>query len=72
MAPSKKVKKTKSSLNPGVAKLLIKALEKNQSVETQQPPPQPSGSISSPVSVKKQAISSNLQKQLTKKRKRVT
>ncbi|KAL1830586.1 hypothetical protein ACET3Z_000237 [Daucus carota] len=51
--------------------LLMRALKRNQSVEIQTPP-KPSGSTSSIVSVKKQAISSNLQKQLSKKRKRVT
>lgn len=62
-----KNKKTKSAPNPGVAKVLMKALKKNKSVEKQ-----PTTSNTSPESVKKQAISSNLQKQLTKKRKRVT
>ena len=71
MAPSKKNKKTKSAPNQGAAMLLMRALKRNQSVEIQTPP-KPSGSTSSPVSVKKQAISSNLKKQLSKKRKRVT
>lgn len=45
MVHSKKTKKTKSGLIPGVAKLLIKAVKRNQYVETQQPSQQPSGSI---------------------------
>ncbi|KAL8099803.1 hypothetical protein AgCh_032166 [Apium graveolens] len=67
MDPLNKIKRTKYAPNARAVKLLIMALKKNQSMETH-----PSTSNSSPVSVKKQAISSNLQKQLTKKRKRVT
>ncbi|KAL8132346.1 hypothetical protein AgCh_008004 [Apium graveolens] len=64
MAPVNKIKRTKSAPNARAPNLFITALKKNQSMETH-----PSTSNSSPVSVKKQAISSNLQKQLTKKRK---
>lgn len=49
---------------------LLKALKKNKSASMTETPVQPSQSNSSPVSVKGKAISSNLQIQISKKRKR--
>ena len=78
MAPSKKATKTKSAPNTTAANLL-KALKRNNSVETggvnkkakKKLVLQPSPQDSSPQSIKKKAISTRLQQQLNKKRKRV-
>ena len=78
MAPSKKATKTKSAPNTTAANLL-KALKRNNSVETGEVNKkakkklvlQPSPQDSSPQSIKKKAISTNLQQELNKKRKRV-
>ena len=69
MAPSKK---TKSAQNTTTTNLL-KALKRNNYVETcgVKKKAQPSPHNYSPQSVKKKAISTKLQQQLTKKRKRV-
>lgn len=82
MAPSRKSTKTKYAPAATTANLL-KALKRNKSVETGgvnkkskkkvvQPSPQDSSpQNSSPQSIKKKAISTHLQQQLSKKRKRV-
>lgn len=69
MAPTKKKtqpspKRTRSSPNPQAIKI-VKAIRKTQSLNKVTP------SCSSPVSVKKKAISENLKKKLSKKKKQV-
>ena len=69
MAPSKKSK----SYTNHTASNLIKALKKNKSVGSEpenEKAVQPSQSNSSPKSVKQKAISTTLQKKISKKRKR--
>lgn len=67
-----RVKKAKSAPNR-TASVLLRALKKNQSVESDpvnEMSVKPSQSNSSPVSVKKKAITTNLQSKMSKKRKR--
>lgn len=66
----KEFKKTNRSLSHPCTMNVIKALTKTRSLNNQTPTVTPTPSSSSPNSVKKKPISENLQKRISKKRKR--